>query len=50
MELPTLRRLEKCVVALQPGRNQLRDLYVLEREKLLNLAGNKFKIRWTRTD
>ena len=37
MELPTLRRLEKCVVALQTGRNQQRDLYVLEREKLLNL-------------
>merc|ERR1711991_299747 len=37
MELPTLRRLEKCVVALQTGRNQQRDLYILEREKLLNL-------------
>ena len=37
MELPTLRRLEKCVVDLQTGRNREHELYILEREKLHQL-------------
>merc|ERR1712139_364924 len=37
MELPTLRRLEKCIVALQTGRNEQQKLYILERKKLLDL-------------
>jgi hypothetical protein len=37
MELPTLRRLEKCIVALQTGRSEQQKLYILERKKLLDL-------------
>ena len=37
MELPTLRRLEKCIVDLQTGRNHEHELYILEREKLHQL-------------
>ena len=37
VELPTLRRLEKCVVELQTGRSRLKNLHQQEKEKLLKL-------------
>ena len=37
LELPTLRRLEKCIVELQTGRSRLEQLHKQERKKLLDL-------------
>merc|ERR1711991_990236 len=48
VELPTLRRLEKCIVALQTGRNEQHKLYTLERKKLLNLK-NKIHVERVNT-